>query len=73
MQAPSNKAKELIVDFRRQQREHTPIQIDEATVEEVESFRFLGVHITDNLKWSIQTGNVGKKAQQCLFNLRRLK
>ena len=47
-----NKTKELIVDFRKQQREHAPIHIDGTTVEKVKSFKFLGVHITDNLKCS---------------------
>ena len=45
-------------------------------MEKVESFKFLGVHITHithKLKWSTHTDNVVKKAQQCLFNLRRLK
>ena len=42
-------------------------------MEKVESFKFLGVHITDKLKWSIHTDSVVKKAQQRLFNLRRLK
>ena len=32
-----------------------------------------GVHVTDKLKWSTHTGSVVKKAQQRLFNLRRLK
>jgi hypothetical protein len=39
----------------------------------VKSFKFLGVHITDNLKWSTHTDSVVKKVQQSLFNLRRLK
>jgi hypothetical protein len=30
------------------------------------------VHITDNLKWSLHTDSVVKKAQQGLFNPRRL-
>ena len=55
---------EMIVDFRKQQREHPPIHIDGTAVEKVESFQFLCVHITDC---------VVKKAQQRLFNLRRLK
>jgi hypothetical protein len=42
-------------------------------VEKVESFKFLGVHITDKLKWSTHTDNVVKKAQQCLVNHMRLK
>jgi hypothetical protein len=42
-------------------------------VAKVESFKFLGVHITDKLKWSTHTDGVVKKAPQRLFNLRRLK
>ena len=68
-----NKTKELIVNFRKQQREHTPIHIDRTAVEKVESFKFLIVHITDNLNWTTHTDSVVKKVQQCLFNLRRLK
>jgi hypothetical protein len=68
-----NKTKELIMDYWRQQRKHAPIHIDGAAEERVKSFKLVGVHITDNLKWSIHTNNVVKKAHQCLFNLRRLK
>jgi hypothetical protein len=50
-----NKMKEMIVDFRRQQREHAPVHINVAAVEKVERFKFLSVHITDNLKWSTHT------------------
>ena len=45
-----NKAKELIVDFRKQQREHASIHIKRSAVEKVESFKFLNIHITGNLK-----------------------
>ncbi|KAM9429722.1 uncharacterized protein ACWYII_017740 [Salvelinus alpinus] len=68
-----NKTKEMNVDFRKQQREHSPIHIDRTVMEKVEHFKFLGVHITDKLKWSTHTDSVVKKAQQRLFNLRRLK
>jgi hypothetical protein len=47
--------------------------IDGATVERVKSLKYLGVHITEDLKWSCHTDSVVKKAQQHLFNLRRLK
>ena len=47
--------------------------MDGTTVEKVESFKFLGVYINDKLKWSTHTDSVVKKAQQRLFNLRRLK
>ena len=67
-----NKTKEMIVDFRNQQSEHPPIHIDGTVLEKV-VFKFLGVHIMDKLKWSTHTDSVVKKAQQLLFNLRRLK
>jgi hypothetical protein len=68
-----HKTNELIVDFRRQQREHAPIHIDRTAVKQVKSNKFIGVHITDELKWSPHTDSVVKKEQQHLFNLRRLK
>ena len=39
-------------------------------MEKVEGFKFLGIHITDKLKWSTHTDSIVKKAQQRLFNLR---
>jgi hypothetical protein len=40
-----SKTKELIVDYRTRKGEHA-IHIDGAVVERVESFKFLGEHIT---------------------------
>ena len=37
----------MIVDYRKKRTEYTPILIDEAAVEQVESFKILGVHITN--------------------------
>ncbi len=68
-----DKTKELVVDFRRQSREHTPISIDKTPVERVNSFKFLCVHITEDLTWSAHTDAVLKKAHQRLFFLRRLR
>ena len=67
------KTKEMIVDYRKRKTEHAPILIDGAEVEQVESFKFLGVHITNKLTWSKHTKTVAKRAQQKLFPLRRLK
>jgi hypothetical protein len=66
-----NKTKEMIVDFRRGSTPLSPIHIDGTVV--WESFKFLGVHITDKLSWSTHTDSVVKKEQQPLFNLKRLK
>ncbi len=53
-----DKTKELVVDFRRQSRVHTPISIDKTPVERVNSYKFLGVHITEDLTWSAHTDAV---------------
>ena len=62
-----SKTKELIVDHRKRRAEQAPINIG------VESFQFLGVHITNDLSWSKHTKTVMKRARQNLFPLRRLK
>ena len=63
----------MIVDYRKRRTEHAPILIDGAVVEQVESFKSLGVNITNKLTWSKQTKTVKKRARQNLFPLRRLK
>ncbi len=62
-----------MVDFRRQSRDHAHITIEKTPVERVNSFKFLGVHITEDLTWSTHTDAVLKKAHQHLFFLRRLR
>ena len=47
--------------------------IDGAVVEKVESFKFLGVHITNELSWSKHTKAVVKRARQHLFPLMIMK
>ncbi|KAI3352565.1 hypothetical protein L3Q82_005501 [Scortum barcoo] len=67
-----SKTKELIVDFRRRQREeHAPLSINGTTVERVNSF--LGVHISEDLTWTHHTDFITKSARQRLFFLRRLR
>ena len=41
------KTKELIVDYRKMRGKQATINIDGAVVEQVESFKFLGFHITN--------------------------
>ena len=52
------KTTEMIVDYRKRRTEHSPILIDRAEVEQVESFKFLGVHITNKLSWSKNNNKV---------------
>jgi hypothetical protein len=45
------KTKEMNVNSRKKRTKHAPILIYGAAVEQVESFKFLGVHITNKLTW----------------------
>ncbi|KAM4532184.1 uncharacterized protein V3H82_026049 [Fundulus diaphanus] len=57
------KTKEIIVDFRKNQPHHAPLLIN----------KFLGVHIMDNLTWSVNTTSLVKRAQKRLYFLRRMR
>jgi hypothetical protein len=63
----------MLVYYRKRTSQHGPILIDGAVVEQVESFKFLGVHITNKLTWPKHTKTFMKRARQNLFYLRRLK
>ncbi|KAI4902624.1 hypothetical protein NFI96_004127 [Prochilodus magdalenae] len=69
-----SKTKEMIVDYRKLQRGgHSPLYINGAEVERVSSVRYLRVHLTDYLTWSLHTNKVVRSARQRLFFLRRLR
>ena len=61
------------MDYWNRSTAHAPILIDGAVVEQVESFKFLGVHIINKLEWSKHTRTVLKRVQQSLFPIRNLK
>eukprot|EP00061_Rhincodon_typus_P010870 g35477.t1 len=67
------KTKELITDFRKKGGEHAPIHIEGTEVERMNSIKFLGVTITNDLSWTSHVDAIVKKAQQHLFSLRRLR
>ncbi|KAK3526466.1 hypothetical protein QTP70_028680 [Hemibagrus guttatus] len=43
-----DKTKEMVVDFRKEQSDHSPLFIDGSPVEIVKSTKFLGVHLAEN-------------------------
>ncbi len=67
------KTVEMIVDFRRNPPALPPLTIMNSTVTAVESFRFLGTTISQDLKWDIHIDSIVRKAQQRLFFLRQLR
>ncbi|KAI7814255.1 hypothetical protein IRJ41_010952 [Triplophysa rosa] len=67
------KTVEMIVDFRRNPPSLPPLTILDSTVDTVESFRFLGSTISQDLKWESHIDSIVKKAQQRLYFLRQLR
>ncbi|KAI4874406.1 hypothetical protein NFI96_007553, partial [Prochilodus magdalenae] len=67
------KMKEMIVDFRRGRHDHLPLHVGGSAVEVVSSYRYFGVHLSNNLTWSNNTSSLVRKAHQRLYFLRRLR
>ncbi len=61
------KTVEMIVDFRRNPPALPPLTIMNNTVNAVESFRFLGTTISQDLKWDTHIDSIVKKAQQRMY------
>ncbi len=64
---------EMIVDFRRNPLALPPLTIMNSTVIAVESFRFLGTTISQDLKWDNHIEFIVKKALQRLYILCQLR
>ena len=67
------KTKEMHIDFRKNSPTPVPLTIKDDTVEIVTSYRYLGVTLDSQLKWTENTISVQKKAAQRLYFLRKLK
>ncbi|KAF7658882.1 hypothetical protein LDENG_00005690, partial [Lucifuga dentata] len=58
------KNKEMIVDFgRNQMRKYSPLKINGTPVERVNLFKYLGVHLTEDLSWTVDTNILVTKAR----------
>ncbi|KAL0181923.1 hypothetical protein M9458_021298, partial [Cirrhinus mrigala] len=67
------KTVEMTVDFRRNPPALPLLTITNSIVAAVDSFKFLGTNISQDLKWDIHIDSIVKKAQQRLYFLRQLK
>ncbi|KAK0148950.1 hypothetical protein N1851_010634 [Merluccius polli] len=63
----------MVVDFRKNSASPAPITLCDSTIDTVESFRFLGTIISQDLKWELNISSLIKKAQQRMYFLRQLK
>uniref|UniRef100_A0A8C5H1V1 Reverse transcriptase domain-containing protein n=1 Tax=Gouania willdenowi TaxID=441366 RepID=A0A8C5H1V1_GOUWI len=67
------KTVEMTVDFRRNPPPLPPLTILNSKVATVDSFRFLGSTISQDLKWTSHIDTTRKKAQQRMYFLRQLR
>lgn len=66
------KTKELVIDFRTKIDPTLPLSIDGTNVTTVDSYKYLGITIDENLKWSKHIYNLSLKLNQRLYFLRKL-
>lgn len=52
------KTKEMIVDIRRKTSPHQPLYIQELEVNRVSSFKCLGIRISEDFTWSLNTVDI---------------
>ena len=70
----AEKTKELVIDFRMNKAEEScPLRICDKEVEQVESFRYLGLTIDRKLTFDDHIINVNKSCQSRLYILRQLR
>ena len=67
------KTTEIVIDFRKEPNLKPPVHISGKPISITESFKFLGTFISNDLKWTINTTQIIKKANQRLYFLRQLK
>ncbi|KAI3370530.1 hypothetical protein L3Q82_025297 [Scortum barcoo] len=67
------KTVEMTVDFRRSPPTLPPLSILNNTVSAVETFRFLGSTISQDLRWESNIDVIRKKAQQRMYFLHQLR
>ena len=67
-----NKTKELVLDPRLEG-DHSPVVIHDSPIEQVSSYKYLGVHLDDTFSWSVHVESLCSRLQQRLYFLRRLR
>ena len=67
-----DKTKEMIIDFRRNRAAPTPIIIKGAEIQQVETYKYLGVVVDNKLNWTHNTDAIMKKLNSRMHCLRKL-
>ena len=66
------KTKEMIFDFRKKRNDIVPLNILEENVDIVAEYKYLGVHIDNDMSWETHVRKTFSKANQRLYFLRKM-
>ena len=69
----ASKTKEIVFDMRKNKNSKEPVIINNTSVALVQSYKYLGVTIQENLKWNEHVEVQEKKANKRMYHVRRLK
>ena len=72
-QLNTKKTKEMVIDFRKLQHDPPTLSINGEVVERVDSYSYLGVDISNQLDWSLNTKLIQKKCWQRNYFVRKLR
>ena len=67
------KTKELVIDFRIKKNPLSPLVIKDQEINQVQTYKYLGVIIDDKLNWQMHSSAVCKKLNRRIFFLRKLR
>ena len=68
----TDKTKELIIDFRIKKDPIDPVFIKNKQIDQVDSYKYLGITIDNKLNWDLQATSVFKKVNKRMYFLRKL-
>ena len=69
----ASKTKEIVFDMRKNKNSKEPVIINNTSVALIQSYKYLGVTIQENLKWNEHVEVQEKKANKRMYHVRRLK
>ena len=73
LQLNTKKTKEMVIDFHKFQHDPLTLSINGEVVERVDSYSYLGVDISNQLDWSLNTKRIQKKCCQRNYFVRKLR
>ena len=72
LQLNVGKTKDMVFDFRKNECNHSAIEINGESVERVSDYKYLGVTVNERSDWSVHAENVLSKVNQRMYFVRKL-